>query len=153
MESVVNASRRRALQFLAGAPMLPLSSTLAGASLLLAGFGAGDAAVAAQAVPTAPVTLTDVSFSSMSAPTLASAAAMATTTVGSVMSVSFSDKRKLDFRLAYQPFFVTGDRVPDGKARPLRAAITTSTTSPSSMPPWPARSASTSPTRRMALRC
>lgn len=40
MESVVNASRRRALQLLAGAPMLPLSSTLAGTSLLLAGFGA-----------------------------------------------------------------------------------------------------------------
>ncbi|HEX5286891.1 MAG TPA: alkaline phosphatase, partial [Polaromonas sp.] len=90
MESVVNASRRRALQLLAGAPMLPLSSTLAGASLLLAGVGADAVAAPLSA------TLSGVSFSSMSAPTLASAAAMATTTVGSVMSVSFSDKRKLD---------------------------------------------------------
>jgi secreted PhoX family phosphatase len=40
---------------------------------------------------------------------------MATTTVGSVMSVNFSDNSKLDYKLAYQPFFVTGDLVSDGK--------------------------------------
>ncbi|MEO7952875.1 MAG: alkaline phosphatase, partial [Polaromonas sp.] len=112
MNPVVNASRRRALQFLAGVPMLPLSSTLAGAGLLLAGCGGGDDALAS-ALPAAAYS--GVSFSSMPAPTLANAAAMATTTVGSVMSVNFSDNSKLDFKLAYQPFFVTGDMVPDGK--------------------------------------
>lgn len=60
-------------------------------------------------------TLSSVSFSSMPAPTLANAAAMATTTVGSVMTVNFSDSSKVDFKLAYQPFFVTGDMVSDGK--------------------------------------
>ena len=39
---------------------------------------------------------------------------MATTTVGSVMTATFSDASKLDFKLAYQPFFITGDLVPDG---------------------------------------
>ena len=91
--------------------MLPFSSTLAG-SFFLAGCGGGDDAVAAPIAPSA--TLSGVSFSSMSAPTLANAAAMATTTVGSVMSVNFSDSSKLDFKLAYQPFFVTGDMVSDG---------------------------------------
>jgi secreted PhoX family phosphatase len=112
MKPVVDTSRRRALQFLAGAPMLPLSTSLAGASALLA--GCGDAAVVAPTAPVVLATLSQVSFSSMPAPTLANAAAMATTTVGSVMSVSFSDSSKLDFKLAYQPFFVTGDLVSNG---------------------------------------
>ena len=112
MKPVATLSRRRALQLFAGAPMLPLSSTFAG-SLLLGGCGGGDDAVAAPVAPSA--TLSGVSFSSMPAPTLANAAAMATTTVGSVMSVNFSDSSKLDFKLAYQPFFVTGDMVSDGK--------------------------------------
>ena len=117
MNPVVNASRRRALQFLAGVPMLPLSSTLTGTSLLLAGCSGGDDAVAAPL----PASYSGVSFSSMPAPTLANAAAMATTTVGSVMSVSFSDKSKIDFKLAYQPFFVTGDMVADGKGGKILA--------------------------------
>ncbi len=112
MKPVATLSRRRALQLFAGAPMLPLSSAFAG-SFLLAGCGGGDDAVTAPIAPSA--TLSGVSFSSMPAPTLANAAAMATTTVGSVMSVNFSDSSKLDFKLAYQPFFVTGDMVSDGK--------------------------------------
>ena len=111
MKPVATLSRRRALQLFAGAPMLPLSSTFAG-SFFLAGCGGNDA-LAAPFAPSA--TLSGESFSSMSAPTLANAAAMATTTVGSVMSVNFSDSSKLDFKLAYQPFFVTGDMVSDGK--------------------------------------
>lgn len=117
MNPVVNASRRRALQFLAGVPMLPLSSTLAGTGLLLAGCGGGEDAVAAPL----PASYSGVSFSSMPAPTLANAAAMASTSVGSVMSVNFSDKSKIDFKLAYQPFFVTGDLVPDGKGGKILA--------------------------------
>lgn len=112
MKPVATLSRRRALQLFAGAPMLPLSSTFAG-GFLLAGCGGGADAVAAPITPTA--TLSSVSFSSMPAPTLANAAAMATTTVGSVMTVNFSDSSKVDFKLAYQPFFVTGDMVADGK--------------------------------------
>ena len=60
-----------------------------------------------------------VAFSSMAAPTLAAAAAMATTTVGSALSASFSDGSKADFSLAYPPFFITGDLVADGKGGKL----------------------------------
>ena len=111
MKPVATLSRRRALQFFAGAPMLPLSTTFAG-SFLLAGCGGGDEAIAA---PAPVARYSGVSFSSMPAPTLANPAAMATTTVGSTMTVNYSDSSKVDFKLAYQPFFVTGDLVSDGK--------------------------------------
>jgi len=89
--------------------LLPLSSAVAGlgASLSLSACGGGSVVPA--------VTFTSASFSSMAAPTLANADAMATTSVGSVMTVNFSDNSKLDYKLAYQPFFVTGDLVADGK--------------------------------------
>ena len=104
MSTHTNFSRRSLLQVLAGAPLLPLSSALAGLSLTACGGGT--------AVPA--VTFSSVSFSSTAAPGLTNAAAMVTTTVGSVMSANFSDNTKLDFKLAYQPFFITGDMVPDG---------------------------------------
>ncbi|MDB5941312.1 MAG: alkaline phosphatase [Ramlibacter sp.] len=108
-------SRRRALQLLAGVPMLPLSSAFAGTGLLLSACGGGGDDAAPQA------NATGVSFSSMAAPTLASPAAMATTSVGSTMTVSYSDGSKTDVRLAYQPFFVTGDLVADGKGAKVLA--------------------------------
>ena len=109
MSHTPNFSRRSLLQVLVGAPLLPLSSAAAGlgASLSLSACGGGSAV--------APVSFSSVSFSSMAAPALANAAAMATTSVGSVMTVNFSDNSKLDYKLAYQPFFVTGDLVADGK--------------------------------------
>jgi secreted PhoX family phosphatase len=112
MNPVPEMSRRRLLQMFAAAPLLPLSS-LAGASLL-AGCGGSSSGAAAIVPAPAAATLASVTFSSMPAPTLANAAAMATTTVGSVMTASFSDASKLDFKLAYQPFFITGDLVADG---------------------------------------
>ncbi len=108
MQNKPQFSRRSLLQVLAGAPLLPLSSALGAAGFGLTACGGGSTTVP-------PVTFSSVSFSSMAAPTLANAAAMATTTVGSVMTVNFSDASKLDFKLAYQPFFVTGDLVSDGK--------------------------------------
>lgn len=110
MKPIDETSRRRVLQMLVSMPMLPLASSLAGTGLMLAGCGDDSDAVAATAL-----TLSGVSFSSMPAPTLVNAAAMATTTAGSVMSATFSDASKLDFKLAYQPFFITGDLVSDGK--------------------------------------
>ena len=50
----------------------------------------------------------------MAAPSLANPAAMATTTVGSSLQVTHADGTVKSFKLAYQPFFITGDRVPDG---------------------------------------
>ena len=113
MKNSADTSRRRILQMFAGVPMLPLAGTLSATSLMLTACGGGDSE---EAVPAA--TLSSVSFSSMAALNMAtstSQAAMATTTVGSTMTVNFSDKSKVDFKLAYQPFFVTGDLVSDGK--------------------------------------
>ena len=55
------------------------------------------------------------SFTSMAAPSLAHAAAMATTTVASALQVKLKDHSTKNYKLAYQPFFITGDMVPDGK--------------------------------------
>ncbi|GAA6121867.1 DUF839 domain-containing protein [Acidovorax sp. FG27] len=57
----------------------------------------------------------------MAAPSLANPAAMATTSVGSTMSVKFSDDSVQNYQLAYQPFFVTGDMVADGKGGKILA--------------------------------
>ena len=100
MKPIAETSRRRVLQMFAGIPLLPLAST----SAFLTACGGSDALA----------TLSSVSFSNMAAPSLANAAAMATTTVGSVMSATFSDASKVDFKLAYQPFFITGDLVSNG---------------------------------------
>lgn len=94
--------RRQLLKSFAGMPLLPLASGFAGSAL----FGA--AAFAAQQV-------TSARFVSMAAPSLADAAAMATTTVSSRMAVTYEDGQTQDFNLAYEPFFVTGQQVPDGK--------------------------------------
>ncbi|HDR9761295.1 TPA: alkaline phosphatase PhoX [Burkholderia cepacia] len=111
MPALPNASRRQALKILAGAPMLPLSGLALPA--LLTGCG-GDDNPASTPAPVAAA-YTSATFSAMAAPTLDNAAAMATTTVGSTLSVSFSDGSARNFKLAYRPFFVTGDMVPDGK--------------------------------------
>ena len=60
-------------------------------------------------------------FSSTPAPSLADPAAMATTTVGSTLTVTMSDNTTHQFKLAYQPFFITGDMVPDGKGGTILA--------------------------------
>ena len=110
MRSTPEMSRRRLLQLFAATPLLPLSG-MAGASMLLAGCGGSG-----NSDPVAPaLTLSSVTFSGINAPTLANAAAMATVTTGATLSATFSDASKLDFKLAYTPFFVTGDLVPDGR--------------------------------------
>lgn len=110
MKNTPDTTRRHALKLFAGMPLLPLSGTLSASSALLTACGGGD-----------DVVMSSVSFSSMPAPSLASPAAMATTTVGSTMTVNFSDNSKLDFKLAYQPFFVTGDLVSNGKGGQILA--------------------------------
>ncbi|MDR5740955.1 MULTISPECIES: alkaline phosphatase PhoX [unclassified Caballeronia] len=102
-------SRRKALKILAGAPMLPLG--LASTSLLAA-CGGSDATALAP-TPAAAAAFTTASFGSMAAPSLANPDAMATTTVASTMTASFADGSTRSYKLAYQPFFVTGDVVPN----------------------------------------
>ena len=109
MANLPQLSRRKALQFLASAPLLPLGSSAA-ASLL---SGCGSGSYAAAPVP-APQYLS-TSFASSALPSLSTPAAMATTTVSSMLNVQFSDNSQQSYKLAYQPFFITGDMVADGK--------------------------------------
>jgi hypothetical protein len=104
-------ARRRALKLIGGIPMLPLSTSLAAAGLTACGGGSDDPAK----------TAVSAEFVGMGAPSLTNAAAMATTTVGSRMIVTFDDKSTETYALGYQPFFVTGTSVPDGKGGTLVA--------------------------------
>lgn len=112
MSKLVNDSRRRILKALSGAPLLPLAGYAGAAGLLTACGGSDDAA------PTA--TIASVSFTGMAAPattvplSAAEAAAMSTVTVGSKLVANYSDGSTQTFALKHQPFFVTGDLVPNG---------------------------------------
>ena len=118
MTSNTDLSRRRMLRLFGATPMLPLGA--GGVAALLAGCGGGDDEVAPP-VNTTPPTYASVVFTGMNAPSLTDAAAMAKTYVASSMTVNFSDTSKIDIKLAYQPFFVTGDMVPDGKGGTILA--------------------------------
>lgn len=110
MSDQPQSGRRKALKFLAGAPLLPLGA-MSTASLLSACGGSSTVA----ATPPAPVAnFVSADFTAMAAPTLTNAAAMATTTVASSLNVTFSDNSTQTYKLAYQPFFLTGDMVPNG---------------------------------------
>jgi secreted PhoX family phosphatase len=113
MNDHLDTTRRRFLRMFGAAPMLPLAS-MAGTGALLTACGGSDSPAVATAPPAPAATLGTVSFSATPAPTLANAAAMATTNVAATMTVNFSDASKLDYKLSYQPFFITGDLVPDG---------------------------------------
>jgi hypothetical protein len=110
MMRATDTSRRNALKVIAGAPLLPLASSLGGSVSFL--FGAESAFAASVA---------SASFVPMPAPSLANAPAMATTAVGSSMAVTYADGTEQSFTLAYEPFFITGAKVPDGKGGALIA--------------------------------
>lgn len=98
------SSRRQALKMLASVPMLPLGAIAAGSLLsgcASAGFGGSTG-------------FASVRFLPMAAPSLADAAAMATTTVGSSLQVMHTGGAVDTYKLAYRSFFTTGDMVPDG---------------------------------------
>jgi ABC-type uncharacterized transport system YnjBCD permease subunit len=77
-------TRRNLIKMIAGVPLLPLGGALASAGVL-SGCG-GDADD-----PASSAKLSSVNFLAMAAPSLAGAAAMATTTVGSTLVASFDD--------------------------------------------------------------
>ena len=106
MTSTPQFNRRQWLQTFAGAPLLPLATSLSGASLMLTACGGTTQTL---------TSFVSASFTSTPAPTLANAAQMATTTVGSSLNLNFSDGSQQSYKLSYQPFFVTGDLVSDGK--------------------------------------
>jgi secreted PhoX family phosphatase len=113
MDQHFDSSRRKALKLIAGAPMLPLGGALA-ASPLLAACGGDDTPAAMTTAPTtpaAPAAFASASFNGMPAPTLDNPAAMAQTTVGSTLTARFADGSSINYKLAYQSFFTTGDAV------------------------------------------
>jgi secreted PhoX family phosphatase len=110
MVDTLNLSRRNLLKALAGAPLLPLAGSVSAASLLAACGGGDDN----DFTPAPGVTFRSATFAPMAAPTLANAAQMATTTVGSSLNVTYSDGTTQTYALSYQPFFMTGDLVPNG---------------------------------------
>jgi uncharacterized protein len=109
MPNLSQPSRRQALKFLASAPMLPLG-VMSATSLLTACAATGGKGAAMGAG-----NYLSTAFTSMAAPTLANPAAMAATTVGSSLNVMLRDGSKQSYNLAYQPFFIPGDQVSDGK--------------------------------------
>lgn len=105
MTQASNPSRRQALKFLAGVPMLPMAG-LGASSLLTACGGGGDN------TDTTSATFVSATFTGMAAPSTASD--MSTTSVGSKMTVKLSDGSTIDYTLGYETFFLTGTAVPDG---------------------------------------
>lgn len=98
----VDTCRRRMLQFLAGAPLFPLAGSLMGTGLSSAAFANSNAK------------LDFIRFIPMDAPTLDNPAAMSTTSINSALQLKLSDGSIREVALAYKPFFMTGDKVPDG---------------------------------------
>lgn len=92
-------SRRHVLRALAAAPLFPL----------------GGLAGCASTPANRPAAFRSVRFEGMAAPTLANPQAMATTTVQSAVTVTLADGSQRTQALAYQPFFMTGERLPDGQ--------------------------------------
>lgn len=103
MSRVPPYSRRDVLKFLGSAPLLPLTGGL-GAGMMRSAPAHARAGQPAR-----------VSFTGMPAPGLDDPAAMARTTVGSRMVLQYPDGREESVALAYHPFFMTGDAVPDGQ--------------------------------------
>jgi uncharacterized protein len=99
-------TRRAALKLLASAPMLPLGA-ISAASLLAGCASRGPSAGGGAYLGS--------SFTSMPAPSLANPAAMATTTVGCSLNVQMGNGQAKNYALSYEPFFITGDMVPDGR--------------------------------------
>ncbi|AUL15820.1 PhoX family protein [Bordetella bronchiseptica] len=114
MHEPTMSKRRLVLKMLGGAPMLPLGAV--GAATLLAGCRAGaDGAQAAARGAGPRGDFVTAAFTSMAAPSLDAPEKMAITTVESTLEVSFSDGGRQTFQLGYEPFFMTGDSVPDGQ--------------------------------------
>ena len=107
-------SRRKALQLFSGAPLLPLGSVVS-ASSLLAACGGGDDDNTTPTTPPVTKNYVSATFTSMAAPTLSTPDKMATMYAASQLKVAFDDKSEQVYDLGYQPFFVTGDMVSNGK--------------------------------------
>lgn len=103
-------TRRSTLKLMTAVPFLPWIASACG--------GSGSKAVA-DTPPALRLTdmrpLQSLRFSAMEAPRLSELDAMATTTVRSSLVATFKDGTQETYPLSYQPFFISGDQIPDGK--------------------------------------
>ncbi|SAI65666.1 phosphatase [Bordetella ansorpii] len=127
MTDQTQLSRRRALKFLSGAPLLPLGTAM-GSSVLLAACGGSDdddddtsnnPGTPGQPTPAPGAQFVSARFVPMAAPS--TAADMATTLVKSAMEVTYDDGTTVTYQLGYNTFFNTGDMVPDGNGGTILA--------------------------------
>ena len=112
-------TRREILKWLASVPFLPLG--VMATSATLAGCNDDNNNETVVKPPVNAAKLKSATFTPMDAPTLANAAAMATTTVASGLAVTWDDNTKTEYKLAYKTFFQTGDLVSDGKGGKILA--------------------------------
>lgn len=124
--------RRLLLKILSGAPLLPIAASSSVSALLAACGGDADGSAAGSrpgndngngtSKPTRQ--LSAVSFTSSPAPKIDDPTALASVHVRSAMIAEYSDGSQQSFALHYEPFFVTGDMVPDGKGGTILAGGT-----------------------------
>lgn len=99
-------SRRDILKWFAGIPFLPLGAMTTAAALT----GCNDDKDSVTP-PVNAAKLKTATFTPMQAPSLNDAAAMATTTVGSTLAITWDDNSKTEYKLGYKAFFNTGAEV------------------------------------------
>lgn len=99
-------SRRDLLKWFAGIPFLPLGAMSTAAVLTGCNDSDADTVVAPKAA-----NFKNAKFTPMAAPDLSNAAAMATTTVASKLTIEWDDSTHTDYTLGYKPFFNTGVEV------------------------------------------
>jgi len=104
MTNISIHKRRSFIKTIVGAPLLPFGGT--GLAALLS----SESLLAAQV--NSP--FKSAEFIPMDAPNLMNPEAMATTSVGSYLEITSQNNLKKTYKLAYEPFFMTGDIVPDG---------------------------------------
>ncbi|WP_353201649.1 alkaline phosphatase PhoX [Polynucleobacter sp.] len=104
MKNISVHQRRSFIKTIVGAPLLPIGGTG------IAALFSSKSLLAAQV--NSP--FKSAEFIPMDAPSLMNPEAMATTTVGSLLEITSQNNLKKTYKLAYEPFFMTGDMVPDG---------------------------------------
>ncbi len=106
MSDISKLNRRRALQLLGSAPMLPLASSVVGLSMV------SEAEASAKAKGLFHASHMRYTFNGMAAPSLAVPEQMATTYVGSTLTKSLGKHFCETYTLGYETFFLTGSVVP-----------------------------------------
>jgi len=125
-DSLKNSHRRQLLKIVAGTPaFLPLG---AAATAMLAACGGDDDdddtsgnQPGGEQPGGATPQLKSATFAGMKAPTADNPAELASVTVKSMLEVELEDGTKVSYKLKHEPFFLTGQMVPDGKGGKILA--------------------------------